>query len=159
MNVFSFLEKNKYFHSVKDEMFHSHRWMENISSFTEWKYLYHCTQKTVIICILCALTKKTELRHIALVHRDKISKTTIHHWLMFVWVDTHCFSASWQGQQNNNTPLAHICLFELRHIALMHRGKVSKITIHHWFIFVCLICCSVRRHTWVLMGPDLNKNA
>ena len=35
----------KYFHEVKDEMFHSTRrsrveW--NISSFTEWKYLFHC---------------------------------------------------------------------------------------------------------------------
>ncbi len=25
------------------------------------------------------------------------------------------------------------------------------------YLFVCLHPCSVRRHTWVLMGPDLNK--
>ena len=48
MNVFSFVQWNKYFHSVKDEMYHSTRlrlveW--NISSFTSWKYLYHCTHK------------------------------------------------------------------------------------------------------------------
>ena len=48
MNVFSFVQWNKYFHSVKDEMFRSTRlrlveW--NISSFTSWKYLYHCTHK------------------------------------------------------------------------------------------------------------------
>ena len=45
---FSFVQWNKYFHLVKDEMFHSTRrsrveW--NISSFTSWKYLYHCTHK------------------------------------------------------------------------------------------------------------------
>ena len=46
----------KYFHEVKDEMFHSTRrrrveW--NISSFTEWKYLFHCTnEKTFIICFI-----------------------------------------------------------------------------------------------------------
>ena len=48
MNVFSFAQWNKYFHSVKNEMYHSNRlrlveW--NISSFTSWKYLYHCTHK------------------------------------------------------------------------------------------------------------------
>ena len=48
MNVFSFVQWNKYFHSVKEEMYHSTRlrlveW--NISSFTSWKYLYHCTHK------------------------------------------------------------------------------------------------------------------
>ena len=47
-NVFSFMQWNKYFHSVKDEMFHS-TWLHlvewNISSFTSWKYLYHCTHK------------------------------------------------------------------------------------------------------------------
>ena len=32
MNVFSFVQWNKYFHLVKDEMF-------------RWKYLYHCTHK------------------------------------------------------------------------------------------------------------------
>ena len=46
----------KYFHEVKDEMFHSTRrsrveW--NISSFTKWKYLFHCTnEKTFIICFI-----------------------------------------------------------------------------------------------------------
>ena len=46
----------KYFHEVKDEMFHSTRrsrveW--TISSFTEWKYLFHCTnEKTFIICFI-----------------------------------------------------------------------------------------------------------
>ena len=48
MNVFSFVQWNKYFHSVNDEMYHSSQlslveW--NISSFTSWKYLYHCTYK------------------------------------------------------------------------------------------------------------------
>ena len=48
MNVFSFVQWNKYFHSVKDEIYHSTRlrlveW--NISSFFSWKYLYHCTHK------------------------------------------------------------------------------------------------------------------
>ena len=44
MNVFSFLQRNNYFHSVKDEIYHSTRqW--NISSFTSWNYLYHCTHK------------------------------------------------------------------------------------------------------------------
>ena len=37
-----------YFHEVKDEMFHS-TWLclveWNISSFTSWKYFYHCTYK------------------------------------------------------------------------------------------------------------------
>ena len=47
-NVFSFVQWDKYFHSVKDEMYHSTRlrlveW--SISSFTSWKYLYHCTHK------------------------------------------------------------------------------------------------------------------
>ena len=42
------MQWNKYFHSVKDDMYHSVRlclvkW--NISSFTTWKYLYHCTHK------------------------------------------------------------------------------------------------------------------
>ena len=42
------LQWYKYFHEVKDEMFHSTRrsrveW--NISSFTEWKYLFHCTSE------------------------------------------------------------------------------------------------------------------
>ena len=48
MNVFSFVHRNKYFHSVKDEMYHSNllRLIEwNNSSFTLWKYLYHCTHK------------------------------------------------------------------------------------------------------------------
>ena len=38
----------KYFHEVKDEMFHSTRWSRvewNISSFTEWKYLFHWTNE------------------------------------------------------------------------------------------------------------------
>ena len=48
MNVFSIVQWNKYFHSVKDEMYHLTRlrlieW--NISSFTSWKYQYHCTHK------------------------------------------------------------------------------------------------------------------
>ena len=48
MNVFSFVQWSKHFHSVKDEMFHSTRlrlveW--NISSFTSWKYFYRCTHK------------------------------------------------------------------------------------------------------------------
>ena len=46
----------KYFHEVKDEMFHSTRRSQvewNISSFTEWKYLFHCTnEKTFIICFI-----------------------------------------------------------------------------------------------------------
>ena len=45
---FSFVQWNKYFHSVKDELFHSTRFRLvewNISSFTSWKYLYHCTHK------------------------------------------------------------------------------------------------------------------
>ena len=48
MNVFSFVQWNKYFHSVKDKMLHSARFRLvkwNISSFTSWKYLYHCTDK------------------------------------------------------------------------------------------------------------------
>ena len=36
MNIFSFVQWNKYFHSLVE-------W--NISSFTSWKYLYHCTHK------------------------------------------------------------------------------------------------------------------
>ena len=45
---FSFVQWNKYLHSVKDEMFHStrlHLFEWNISSFTLWKYLYHCFHK------------------------------------------------------------------------------------------------------------------
>ena len=48
MNVFSFMHCNKYFHLVKDEMYHStqlHLIEWNIPSFTSWKYLYHCTRK------------------------------------------------------------------------------------------------------------------
>ena len=40
----------KYFHEVKDEMFHSMRQSRvewNISSFTEWKYLFHCTNENI----------------------------------------------------------------------------------------------------------------
>ena len=48
MYVFSFMQWNKYFHSEKDEMYHS-TWLHlvewNISSFTSWTYLYHCTHK------------------------------------------------------------------------------------------------------------------
>ena len=46
--VFSFVQWNKYFHKVKDEIFHSTQLClieRNISSFTCWKYLYHCTHK------------------------------------------------------------------------------------------------------------------
>ena len=46
--LFSVVQWNKYFHSVKDEMFYSTRLClveRNISSFTSWKYLYHCTHK------------------------------------------------------------------------------------------------------------------
>ena len=48
MNAFSFVQWNKYFHSVQDEMYHLtplHLVERNISSFTSWKYLYHCTHK------------------------------------------------------------------------------------------------------------------
>ena len=48
MNVFSFVQWNKYFHSVKDEMYYSTRLCLvecKISFFASWKYLYHCTQK------------------------------------------------------------------------------------------------------------------
>ena len=56
MNVFSFVQWNKYFHSVKDEMYHSTRlrlveW--NILSFTSWKYLYHCTHKHSLFVYYC----------------------------------------------------------------------------------------------------------
>ena len=56
MNVFSFMQWNKYFHSVKDEMYLSSRlrlveW--NISSFTSWKYLYHCTHKHYLYTGTC----------------------------------------------------------------------------------------------------------
>ena len=48
MKVFSFMQWNEYFHSVKDEMYHS-IWLRlvewNILSLTSWKYLYHCTHK------------------------------------------------------------------------------------------------------------------
>ena len=48
MNVFSFVQWTIYFHSAKDKIFHSTQlrlidW--NISPFTLWKYLYHCTHK------------------------------------------------------------------------------------------------------------------
>ena len=46
--IFSFMQCKKYFHSVKDEMFHSTRFhliQWNISSLTSRKYMYHCTHK------------------------------------------------------------------------------------------------------------------
>ena len=46
----------KYFHEVKDEMFHSSKRSQvewYISSSTKWKYLFHCTnKKTFIICFI-----------------------------------------------------------------------------------------------------------
>ena len=48
MNVFSFVQWDKYFLSVKDEMYHSTPLClveRNISSFISWKYLYHWTHK------------------------------------------------------------------------------------------------------------------
>ena len=66
MNVFSFVQWNKYFHSVKDELYHWTRlrlveW--NISSFTSWKYLYHCTHKHSLFVYYYMAKKETRWYH------------------------------------------------------------------------------------------------
>ena len=89
MNVFSFVQWYKYFHSVKDEMHHSTRprlveW--NISSFTSWKYLYHCTHKHSLFvyyfgCLLGCCNPTSTLK--------KSGSAPVSSQSLYIFVDVH----------------------------------------------------------------------
>ena len=124
MNVFKFVQWNKYFHSVKDEMYHSTRFRLvewNISSFTSWKYLYHCTHKHSLF-VYYLLFK---------------ANTLFNEWLK--WLDKAVFP--WLGTQWFNVML-HISikslilnwLFSLPRCLAIPRGNSTKVvlSIRNW---------------------------
>ena len=66
----------KCFNLVKDEMFHSTRQSRvewNISSFTEWKYLFHCTNDKHSLFAFYNLYKDSKIL-------NKFTRKTIEKW-------------------------------------------------------------------------------
>ena len=162
---FSFVQWNKYFNSMKDEMYHSTRlslveW--NISSFTSWKYLYHCTHKHSLFVYYITHTKIPEIwlvNNCHLLFNPLHSKVLVRvHKLLFHCTLTICdlrvLFTQWSVNAVNKHSLLGrkmymqqvrcVCISVMHSFALSHMLEViyswCSSMMAHCFLYVLIKC-------------------